>query len=415
MQPFFYDIAVVGGGASGLAAAIEAIQYGGTDCRVAVIEKNAVLGKKLLATGNGRCNLGNIEEGNPQHYSGSCSELVQMLFRKFEGSENFFKALGVICRSDNGRLYPYSNHASSVLDSLRFRLIELGADVFTDTEATDLNLNLGLWEINTNIKKITAKKIIVSCGGKSSPVFGSDGSFYRTLKNINNYFTPIKPALCPAHTDPLLLIGLKGIRIIGKASLYSSENELLHSDIGEVQLTDKTLSGICVFNLAAFAKGNDMYIELDLMPYMTITEVHELLWEIYAQRSSWKLHDMLTGIFQKKLCHALFKSSDIAIDENFPVYSLTPYDMNRIANTIKSWKFPVLYFGDWQQSQVTAGGIARDEIYDTLESKHCTGVYFSGEILDIVGECGGYNLAWAWCSGVCAARNAVDSLKKDKS
>ena len=112
------------------------------------------------------------------------------------------------------------------------------------------------------------------------------------------------------------------------------------------------------------------------------------------------------------MCPALFKSSKIFIDLSSPVYTLNPYDIEKLTKTIKAWRFPVLYFGDWTQAQTTAGGLARSEIKETLESKTCPGMYFSGEILDVTGECGGYNLAWAWCSGVCAARNAVDSLKK---
>ena len=302
MQSFFYDIAVIGGGASGLAAAIEAKQYGGVDCNVAVIDKNSRLGKKILATGNGRCNLGNIEENQSSHYSGSCVDLIEPLFNKFGSSESFFKSLGVICRSDSGRLYPYSNHAASVLDALRFQLNDLNVDVFTDTEVVNLKYKLGLWEIsvNSNFEKINSKKIIISCGGKAAPTFGTDGNLYKVLKSINNYFTPIRPALCPAYTDPLIIKGLKGIRAIGKVSLYNCENKLICSDTGEVQFTDRTLSGICVFNLAAFAKEKNMYIQFDLLPHLKESEVSELLWEIYAQRSAWSIVDMLSGIFQKK-------------------------------------------------------------------------------------------------------------------
>lgn len=129
------------------------------------------------------------------------------------------------------------------------------------------------------------------------------------------------------------------------------------------------------------------------------------------QRYSWKVEDMLSGIFQKKLCLSLIKESGILYELDIPVYTLTNDDIEKIVSVIKSFRFSVKGLGNWNQSQVTKGGIKRSEIKDTLESKVCSGLYFSGEILDIVGECGGYNLAWAWCSGVCAARNAVDALK----
>ncbi len=412
MQPYLFDIIVIGGGASGLAAAIEAKRYGGSDCRVAVIEKNTRLGKKILATGNGRCNLGNIEEKRFVHYSGTCTDLIKPLFEKFEGSEYFFKSMGVICRTDSGRLYPYSNHAASVLDALRFQLQDLGVDIFTDMEVVSLKYDdNSIWTIITGSDKFITKKVIISCGGKAAPSMGTDGSFYKILSAVGCEPSSLKPALCPAYTDQSLLKYLKGIRATAKVSLYNSKGKLLHSDNGEVQFTDKTLSGICIFNLAAFAVEEDMYIQLDLLPHLTDIELNELLWDVYAKRSMWNIEDMLSGIFQKKMCHALFKSSGIASDMKLPVYNLTPYDIERLSNTIKAWTFPVLWFGDWKQAQTTSGGIERNQIKNTLESINCPGLYFSGEILDIAGECGGYNLAWAWCSGTYAAHNAVDSLK----
>ena len=412
MQPVYYDIAVIGGGASGLAAAIEAKQYGGFDCRVAVIEKNARLGKKILATGNGRCNLGNINENQPEHYSGSCVDMIEHLFSTFEGSEAFFKSLGVICRSDSGRLYPYSNHAASVLDALRFQLLELNVDTFTENAVLSIKQSKNLWEIETNINTFTAKKIIVACGGKAAPSMGTDGNFYKILRNIGHTYIPVSPALCPVYTEQYLLKCIKGIRVTGKVSLYNKDNKLICFDEGEVQFTEKALSGICVFNLAAFIKEDNMYIRIDLLPHLTDSEVNDLLWNLYAQRSSWKIEDMLSGVFQKKMCPALFNASRIIANLNEPVYTLTPYDIDQLVKTIKAWDFPILHLGEWSQAQATSGGIPRYEIQNTLESSVCSNLYFAGEILDIVGECGGYNLAWAWCSGVCAARNAVNSLKE---
>lgn len=412
MQPIYYDIAVIGGGASGLAAAIEAKQCGGCDCRVAVIEKNTRLGKKILATGNGRCNLGNINENHSEHYSGSCVDLVEHLFRIFAGSEAFFKSLGVICRSDSGRLYPYSNHAASVLDALRFQLHELNIDTFTENSVLSIRRNKNFWEIKTNINTFIAKIIIAAPGGKAAPSMGTDGNFYKILRNIGHSYVPVSPALCPVYTEQSLLKNLKGIRVAGKVSLYNKKNKLINSNEGEVQFTEKSLSGICIFNLAAFINEDDMYIQIDLLPHLTESEINDLLWSLYAQRSSWKIEDMLSGVFQKKMCPALFNASRIFTSLNEPVYTLTPYDINQLGKTIKAWHFPIIQLAEWNQAQATSGGIPRNEIQSTLESSVCSNLYFAGEILDLVGECGGYNLAWAWCSGVCAARNAVNSLKE---
>lgn len=407
----YFDIAVIGGGASGLAAAIEAKRYGGESCRVAVIEKNARLGKKILVTGNGRCNLGNKGENQPCRYYGSCAELIIPLFDKFEGSESFFRSLGLICKEDSGRLYPYSNHAASVLDALQFELQQLDAVLFTDSEVTSLKPFNSYWKIIFNNSIIVSKKIIVACGSKSAPSMGTDGSFYRTLKKLGHSWNQLRPALCPILVDRKQISCLKGLRVRGKVSLCSSNNEIVKSDIGEIQFTENALSGICVFNLAAFVNEEDMHINIDFLPDLAESEVRDLIWSIYMQRYSWKVEDMLSGIFQKKLCLSLIKESGILYELDIPVYTLTNDDIEKIVSVIKSFRFSVKGLGNWNQSQVTKGGIKRSEIKDTLESKVCSGLYFSGEILDIVGECGGYNLAWAWCSGVCAARNAVDALK----
>ncbi len=412
MQHNIAQIAVIGGGASGLAAAIEAKRQGGRDCRVVIIEKNARLGKKLLATGNGRCNLGNIEEKQRMHYSGSCVDLAENLFRQHDGSEAFFKSLGVICKSDSGRLYPYSNHAASVLDALRFQVQELDIDVLTETEVTDIKvIENNIWLIKTSSREVLAEKIIIACGGKAAPVMGTDGNFFKIIKSLGHSIVHISPALCPIYTDSSLLHGLKGIRVSAKAMLYDSKNKLKASDFGEVQLTDKALSGICIFNLASNAIQENMYISLDLLPHLTEHQVQELLWEIYALRSQWRIEDMLSGIFQKKLCSALFRTCNIKLSMEQQVYMLTPIDVEKLSSVIKSWRFPVMGLGDWSTAQVTAGGIPANEIENDLSSKIYPSIYFSGEILDITGECGGYNLAWAWCSGICAARAAVNSLK----
>ena len=411
MQPVIFDIAVIGGGASGLAAAIEAKQHGGEDCRVAVIEKNSRLGKKILSTGNGRCNLGNTDEKESFHYYGSCSDLVNPLFEKFDGSEMFFRSLGLICKEDSGRLYPYSNHAASVLDALRFKVQQTDTEVITDSEVVELHFSGKNWEIITNNEKILSYKVIIACGGKSTPAMGTDGNFYNILRSVGHSWNNLHPALCPVLVDKEQIRGLKGIRASGKAYLCNRKNEIIRYDTGEIQFTENALSGICIFNLSAFINEKDMIIKIDLMHTLTDDQVRELLWSIYMQRYDWKIEDMLTGIFQKKMCISLIRKSNISCDNDSPVYSLTNSDIESLVKTIKSFSFNVKGLSGWNQSQVTAGGIKRSEIKETLESKLCKGLYFSGEILDIAGECGGYNLAWAWCSGVSAARNAVDALK----
>ncbi len=411
MQQIQANIAVVGGGASGLAAAIEAKRHGGSGCRVVLMEKNAKLGKKLLATGNGRCNLGNKDEKNFLHYSGSCTAIAEGLLREYEGSEAFFRTLGVICKSDSGRLYPYSNHAASVLDALQLQIQELQIEVLLDAAVTAIAQLGKTWKITTNNNEVLAEKVIVATGGKAAPAMGTDGSFYRIIKALGHSWYPFSPALCPINTKTELIRSLKGIRIHAKASLFDSNNKLVVSDTGEVQLTDKALSGICIFNLAAFVRDENMTIALDLLPNLSDYEVSDMLWEIYGQRSQYKIEDMLTGLFQKKMCPSLFKAANIdrALDEY--VYTITPNEIEALVDTLKCWRFPVLGLGDWHSAQITAGGIPSHEISYNLESALHNGIYFTGEILDIAGECGGYNLAWAWCSGIHAARKSVESLK----
>ncbi|MBQ8688428.1 MAG: aminoacetone oxidase family FAD-binding enzyme [Ruminococcus sp.] len=416
MQQYYADIAIIGGGASGLAAAIEAKQCGGSDCRIVVLEKNARLGKKILATGNGRCNLGNIEEKQISHYTGSCTVLAEALFQEYQGSEAFFRSLGVICKADSGRLYPYSNHAASVLDALRLQLQDLAVDVRTDCAITALKRSVeNMWVIRTAEKhSIYAKYVIAACGGYAAPAMGTDGGFFEILRSLGHTITSVSPALCPIRTMPSLLSGLKGIRVLAKASLLDAKGTLICSDSGEVQLTEQALSGICIFNLAAFVREEGMQIQLDLLEHLTEYEVMELLWNLYAQRSQWNIEDMLSGIFQKKMCPALFRASGIRASMSDPVYTLSPYEIENLSHTIKAWNFPVKPPHTWSTAQVTAGGIPAHEISETLESLCWPNLFLAGEMLDLAGACGGYNLAWAWCSGICAARSAVKKWKEDK-
>ncbi|MBQ8514344.1 MAG: aminoacetone oxidase family FAD-binding enzyme [Ruminococcus sp.] len=413
MQKVQADIAIIGGGASGLAAAIEAKRYGGAACHTIVLEKNARLGKKILATGNGRCNLGHVEEKERRYYTGSCAALAEQLFSEFEGSESFFRSLGVICKADSGRLYPYSNHAASVLDALRFHMQELGAESYTESEVTalDYDKKSGLWKLTAGEIEISAKAVIVACGGKAAPAFGTDGSFFRQLKFLGHTHTQLTPALCAVYTDAERLKGLKGIRTLGRATLFGPKGERIASDKGEIQLTDQALSGICIFNLASLATEYGMTIQLDLLPHLNEYEVTELLWGLYAERSGWAIEDMLTGVFQKKLGQALLRSAGINLPFETPVYSLSPLDMEKLIRTIGAWTFPVRGLSPWSAAQVTSGGIPRAEIDENLQSVLCPGLYFAGEVLDLAGECGGFNLAWAWCSGIHAAHSAIDAIE----
>ncbi len=402
MEHISTQLAVIGGGASGLAAALTAARNG---CSVLVLERLPRIGKKLLLTGNGRCNLSNTELA-PARYHGSLPQAAAILSR-FQ-AEAWFRGMGLYTTVDSsGRMYPRSNTAASVLDALRFACMQAGVTIRCDAQVTALRQEAKRFLLRTQTAEITASKVIFAAGGYAAPACGTDGTAMQLLRQLGHTIRTPRPALCPIPTDPQTVRSLKGIRVHATVTALQQQT-VLGTETGEVQFADGALSGICIFNLARYAAqyGNQCTLRLSLCPDCDAA----MLGEIFAVRAALPLEELLTGLLPKRVGQALLKSCT-TLPLTTPAEAMPQTERALLLTRLHAWDFPVTGAAKWQAAQVTAGGIPGTELTDELESRRCNGLYLVGEAVDVDGDCGGYNLAWAWASGICAGTAAARRQK----
>ena len=407
---YITDIAVIGGGASGLAAAIEA-KTALPKAKVVILEKLDRVGKKILATGNGRCNLSNMNL-TADHYHGSVKNVMRII-GSTPSAKEFFGGLGLLCIADSkGRMYPRSNSATTVLNALRLKAMELGIVERCGFEANFIESTPKCFKISTvSGEKFPCKRIIVAAGGYAAPQFGTDGSVIRLMRSKGCHTTKICPAVAPLRVRPEQLKGLKGVRVKGRVTAYSN-GRFLKEEVGEIQFTDNALSGICVFNMAHLFSQYEgkLTLCLDLAEDMVMDQFLGYLRVVQYQRSKFSLEELLTGVFPRSLASYLTKRA-LGKPLNEPISSLRENDLRQVAQLVKNLEFDVTGSSSWKDAQVTSGGISGDCIDDRLELRSEKGIFLCGEILDVDGDCGGYNLQWAWSSGILAGRNCADSLR----
>ncbi len=394
------SIAVIGGGASGLAAAISAASMG---AHVTVYESGARVGRKILATGNGRCNMTN-RNASAEHYHGADVDFVRGAQEKFwvEDTLGFFLSLGVITKTEqDGRVYPYSDRASSVLDALRLKLDTLGVRVVTNYEVKSVKRkNNRFLIVPYRGESETADAVIVATGGRAAPNLGSKGGGYDILKGLGHTVTDTRPSLVQLKTETETVKKLKGIRITAEASIDGA------SEYGEILFTDYGLSGIAIFSLTAYL-DKQKTVSLDIMSGTDKEELISMLTKRAQLMSDVPLESYFTGMLDKRVGQALLKSAGIT-PLSRPSRTLTETEITRLAEVMKKWEFKIEGTMSWNNAQTTKGGaVTREFDKDTMESKIVKGLYAAGEVLDIDGDCGGYNLQWAWSSGCLAGRNAA--------
>lgn len=415
------SIMILGGGASGLAAAIEAsrtLREAGRAVPVTIVEKLPRVGKKLLATGNGRCNLTN---------SGACAAdyfadpaFVGPALDRFGSRETlrFFRSIGLLCREEaEGRVYPLSNQAASVLDALRLEAQRLGVRFLCDTPAASLDWINGGFSVNGTLR---ASHVIVACGGMASPVHGSDGGGYRLLRALGHPIVAPFPSLVPLQSPEPCFRSLKGIRVQGAATLLL-DGTPVETQAGELQFTDTGLSGIAVMQLsrraAAYwaAGGKKAEMALDLAPSISREALVDFLIRQHSERPEVAAEHLPAGIVPKRLGGVLLKRAGCG-QPAAPCGSLSHALLRRLAALLKNWRTPVSGTRGFSQAQVTGGGAdTRAFFAGTMESRKAEGLYACGEVLDVDGGCGGYNLQWAWSSGRLAGRScAVSCLEKGR-
>ena len=401
-----YDVIIIGAGASGLFCAVKIKQIN-PSLSVAIIEKQKTAGKKLLATGNGRCNLTNLN-ALKEMYHGSFSAFIDNTLALLSPEKLLkeFGNMGLLTTSDSeGRVYPLSKHSASVLNVLLLNCNNNGVDIITETFVKNITQNKSKFIVSSDSDEYICDKLVIATGSKATPETGADDSMLATLLSLGHTKTELFPALCPVLVNSKLLFNLKGVRVQGKVSI-TCKDKILKSEYGEIQFTEKALSGICLFNLARIANSTDnTKISIDLLPSMEDNEVLELLLQYKKRLSSDSLsEDLMCGIFQNKLSNALLKS--ISVGKDTPISNLSNEKLRLLAKTIKHWEFDVKKSVDFTRAQVVAGGInAREINTNSMESKLIKNMYIVGEIVDCDGDCGGLNLHFAFASAYCAAKN----------
>lgn len=402
-------VIIIGGGASGLMAAITAARNG---AKVTVLEHQNQIGKKLLATGNGRCNFTNRNQELSHYHSENPSNMAVSLEKfTYQDTILFFKDLGILSKDRNGYLYPYSDAASAVLDVLRMECEHLKVKIACQIEVESIVKCKEVFQVHTPGWTYEADRVILATGSKAAPATGSDGSGYALAESFGHTIIEPYPALVQLLSKEKCLNALAGLRADAKAALYADGQPVL-SNRGEIQFNANNISGIPVFQISAEAAkairaGKQCHISLDFLPDFT----EELLENYMRQRISTggykAIVNFLTGLFTKKLSEAICRRGGFPKD--LTAEKLTENDIIKLCKHVKNFEIKINGTNGFEHAQCCGGGVSLDEINPlTMESLLVPGLYFCGELLDVHGDCGGYNLQWAWTSGYLAGKSVND-------
>lgn len=410
------SIIVLGGGAAGMVAAITAAQNAAGRAKVILLEKNPRVGKKLLATGNGRCNLDHSPVEAKDFFTSDYLRLEEMLAAmKDHDPLKWFEEHGLLYRSDEmGRIYPYSNQASDVLNLLLYWMEVSGVEVRTQCEV------VGLTQVEQDYRvelesgeTLVADRVICALGGSAAPQFGSDGAGVSMVRPFGCKTTKLYPCLVPLKCEKQQIEGLSGIRVKGDVLLCDGETPL-YRESGEIQFTEYGLSGIAVMQLSGYLgqlrKVKRPEIRLDLFPEWEQRELAQWLAERGKRLPKADMSQFMTGLLHKRVGLAVWKRVELG-NENRKVSSMSAEEWGQLAHRFKNWRFTSLEDTGWKNAQTTGGGVqlSRLEPYSFQVSGH-PGLYVVGETTDCAGSCGGFNLHWAFGSGILAGCHVANSL-----
>ena len=397
------NVIIIGGGAAGLCSAI-AIKQKNPALSVRLLEALPRVGKKLATTGNGRCNITN-KNILKERYHGKNTDFAMYALSKYSGkkTEDFFHTIGVDFIFEGDKGFPASLQAASVVDCLRFAAEEVGVIICTETKVTNIQLTGELYKVISGNMSFLAENIIIAAGLLSGGErLGSDGQIFALLKKSGFSTVKTYPAIVQLKTEPETVRQLKGIKVNAIVSLKSN-SRMLRQEYGEVLFCDYGLSGPPILQVSgAAATAQSPVISLDLMPEKTLEALKTELKERISLLSFRTADEFFTGMMNKRLGQVLIKSAGYKLN-----MSVSAFDNNaaqKIATLIKNLNFTVTGNTGFINSQVTSGGLdTRQFDPKTMMSLECKGFYAIGEILDIDGDCGGFNLQWAWSSALCAA------------
>ncbi len=389
-------VVVIGAGASGIIASLVA----SSNNEVTLLERNNKVGKKILLTGNGRCNYWNSDISIDKYNTDSYDNLTKILECK-EKVLTYLHDLGIYPKVKSGYYYPNSNQASSIQEILSKELVNRNVNVVYECKVEDIVKENGHFIIKSNLEDIECDKVIIACGSKSSPKTGTDGSIFEILDRYHTINT-VLPSLVPLKVNGSFLKDWNNVRVDGKVSLYV-DNTFIKEEIGEIQLTDYGISGIPTFNISgkavkALDENKKVEVKINFLPEDNIS----LLLDTRSNNlPNHTIEELLESVLPYQLIFTLLKISNINKSDNWN--KLSQDKKNTLINNISNLSLEVIDTLDFDRSQVSTGGVSLTEINpNTLESLNVPGMYLVGEVLDVDGICGGFNLAFAFTTGYLA-------------
>ncbi|MDA3845048.1 MAG: NAD(P)/FAD-dependent oxidoreductase [Vallitaleaceae bacterium] len=409
-------IIIIGGGASGLVAGIISARNG---AKVTIIERKDKIGKKILATGNGRCNISNTDIGKERyHTENQVFDMYEEVFAQCDLSKiiEFFKELGIdVVELESGKLYPMSLQASAVVDVLHLELVRLKVAIITDQEVSSIEY-ADQFKVITSERTYYGSHVILAAGGKSTPDLGSNGTGYALAEKFGHTLTKVYPSIIQLKTDFPYLRSVKGSKVEGIISLYD-DNELIATASGEILFTDYGLSGPPVLDISRIAskrinQGLTSSVQIDMLP--CFGDLDAYLIKRINLASGKTASELLIGLINKRLIMPVLKSVDIDIHKK--ACDITKSERQALVKALSALSMNVTGTNQWNQSQVTSGGINLAEIDSkTLASKIIDHLYICGEIMDVDGDCGGFNLQWAFSTGYIAGLYASGGISENNN
>jgi len=401
------NIVIVGGGASGVATAIFAKRKNPNN-EVIILEKNDKICKKVLISGNGRCNLLNKNlDINKYHteYFNNTKEIIENVFKKFDNKKilNFFENLGILFKEEkDGKFYPITDSANSIVNVLLYELEKLNIKVFLNTAVKDIKKDNNIFIIKTNNDIFSTDKVVISTGGCAYPQIGTTGDGYIFAERFNHKIIKPFPSVVPLIIDCKYLKKISGIKFSGNAKIIFN-NQIIKENRGDILFTDYGISGSAIISISRYATEllnknikNKLFVGIDFVPNLDDEKLQKHIINVKNINREKDIKFLLLGLINPKLIDYIFLDR---VDLNKKLTDLNIGDIKLIVDVLKNTKYKIIGSKDFHFAQVTAGGINLKEINNNLESKKVNGLFFTGEVLDVDGDCGGFNLVWAFASG----------------
>lgn len=398
-------VIVIGGGAAGLTAAIYSAKEGN---EVTILEKNANCGKKILVTGNGRCNYFNRDQ-SLYHFHTSSSNELGLLLNENNNREilNFFESIGIIPKIKNGYYYPMSNQATSINNALVLEAKLQNVDIKNNISVLDVEKISAGFKVITDYEEYYCDKVIVATGSMAAPKTGSDGFGYKLLQKLGHTIIKPLPALVQLVSNDEITAHWDGVRTEVICELFV-DDEAIKKEAGEIMLTDYGVSGICIFNLSGEASKalnarKKVSVKVNFLSNLNIHNTLEWFNEYNRKVNDRTISELLDGLLNYKLVNAILKK--LKIDKDTYWEDLSDLDKDNVVRSITNYQINITGTNSFDKAQVCSGGVSLSEInLDNMESKILPNLYIAGELLDVDGDCGGYNLTWAWISGMTAGK-----------